>query len=384
MIARRLRAGATALALAVSALTVAWGNPDAGFPVSPEVHDDGRVTVRVKAPKAERVQLKGSLPRQVEGGKGSVDLQRSADDPSLWEVTIGPAAPGIHDYRFDVDGTLVLDPHNRWFKKWRASANLVEVPGDPPLITERQRIPHGSVTRHSWFSQVLDEHREVFVYTPPGYDPKRATPYPVLFLLHGSGDGAEGWTEVGRAHLIADNLIATGALEPLVIVMPYGHGALPGIDQRALEDRSEWSAANNAAVERDFFETTVPEAQRHYHLSDDADQRAIAGLSMGGGQALTFGLQHPEQFRWVAGFSSGVPSEPERRNALLDGIPDPAEFSKVWVACGRSDFLLDRNEALHAALQQRGIDHEYTLTEGGHSWPVWRDYLETWLRQLFR
>ena len=370
---RRLLFSVPLIVLAMNARA----NPDAGFSKSPEVHPDGRVTVRLEAPAATKVELKSRLV------EGKAALTRG--EKGLWELTVGPVDPGIYSYRFEVDGMHVMDPHNRWVKGWRVSENLVEVPADPPAAWQEADVPHGVVHHHHFRSDVLRTERDVFVYTPPGYgeDPERR--YPVLYLLHGSGDDASAWTNIGRAHFIADNLIAGGKVEPLVIVMPYGHGQRPGVDKDALGDKGSWYRENDAAVIADFFQSVVPLVENSYRLKAGPGNTAIAGLSMGGGQSLELGLNYPEKFGWVAGFSSGVPGNEESVVERFGGLDPGASWKKIWIACGRDDFLLERNDFFHGWLEEKGIEHGYQLTEGGHQWFVWRDYLEQWLSMgLFR
>lgn len=369
---------AVAMPALIAQLHSAPGNPDADFPKSPEVHADGRVTFRVIAPGAEKVLLKGAV------AAGENALAPAADGKGLWEITVGPVEPGLHDYWFDIDGVYTLDPHNRAFKAWRRSANLVEVPADPPAAWQLTAVPHGTLHRHAYHSVPLQTERECFVYTPPGYEDDPARRYPVLFLLHGSGDDASGWTAVGRAHCIADNLIAAGVAEPLVIVMPHGHAHRPGVDPDAIEDRAEWYRENDAAMADDFFRSVVPLVEKTYRLQDGPDRAAIAGLSMGGGQSLRIGLNHPEKFAWVAGFSSAVPADEKAAAEQYAAFDPRAARRRIWIGCGRSDFLLDRNDFFHGWLDAKSVPHEYVLTEGGHAWPVWRGYLEIWLRGLFR
>ncbi len=350
-------------------------NPDQGFPKSCEVHSDGSVTFRFIADSAESVVIKsGVLPKNKAG------MVRGENN--WWEFTTEPAEPGIYDYSFLVDGVLTLDPHNRWIKGWRRSANMLEIPSDPPGIWQFSDVPHGVIHHHHFYSDVLKAKREVFVYTPPGYDEK-SKKLPVLFLLHGSGDDASAWTNVGRVHFIADNLIAAGKMKPMVIVMPYGHATMPGVAPETLTEGDSWYLNNDNSVMADFFETLLPFAQKSYRISEDPEMRAITGLSMGGSQALSFGLNHPEQFRWVGGFSSGVPGDADKVTARYPTFDPSADFKLVWIACGKNDFLLDRNNFFHGWLDQKGLKHTYKLTEGGHSWPVWRNYIEEFLPLLF-
>tara|TARA_R110002096_G_scaffold4493_6_gene20809 strand:- start:18628 stop:19752 length:1125 start_codon:yes stop_codon:yes gene_type:complete len=356
-------------------LSAAFGdNPDSKFPKSAEVHPDRTVTFRFVAPKATALEVLGEIV------DGKLSLTKNAN--GIWEGTVGPVPPGIHEYSFSVDGTNVLDPHNRWVKGWRRSSNLVEVPGESPLLWEAQAVPHGEVHQLLDHSKMLETERATYVYTPPGYAESDET-FPVLFLLHGSGDDASAWTNVGRAHLIADNLIAQGKVKPMVIVMPHGHANQPGVDPFLIANKDEWSRQNFEAVSTDFFDRLLPLIQARYRIRTDAEGRAVAGLSMGGGQALRFGLNHPDQFAWVAGFSSGIAGDAEKVQEHFGAMPENAAFKLVWQGCGKDDFLFDRNVYFHEWMTEKEIPHVWKVTEGGHSWPVWRDYLIQLLPLLF-
>lgn len=349
-------------------------NPDSKFPKSAEVHSDRTVTFRFVAPKADSIEVRGKMV----GGK--LELAKNAN--RIWEGSAGPFEPGIYDYSFSVEGTAVLDPHNRWVKGWRRSSNLVEVPGESPMLWEAQPVPHGEVHQLLDHSDKLKTERSTFVYTPPGYHDSGET-YPVLFLLHGSGDDASAWTNVGRAHLIADNLIEQGRMKPMIIVMPHGHANQPGVDPYLIENKDEWSRQNFEAVSADFFERLLPLIAKRYRIRKDAGGRAVAGLSMGGGQALRFGLNHPDQFAWVAGFSSGIAGDAAKANEQFGTMPEDASFKLVWLGCGKDDFLFDRNVYFHQWMTEQEIPHVWKVTEGDHSWPVWRDYLIQLLPLLF-
>ena len=339
--------------------------------LSPEVHPDRRVTFRLYAPKAEAVRL-----TSMEGHEPK-PMSKGAD--GVWTVTVGPLAPEIYSYAYEIDGAPMVDPRNPDVKVWLQLNSLVEVPGDPPRLHEVQNVPHGVVHMHTYRSKALDLTRELYVYTPPGYEPGGAA-LPVVYLLHGNGDLADAWTSVGRAHVIADNLIAQKKIGPLVIVMPYGHVRSPRFGPMTPDVRQQ----NNDGVRRDLLEDVMPFVESTYGVSRDADRRAIVGLSMGGGQSLSTGLSRLDLFRWIGAFSAGTPQ------GNLDALfPDLAartakDLRLLWIACGRSDFLLERNDAFHAWLTERGIEHEYTLTEGGHEWPLWRRYLGEFLQAIFR
>jgi enterochelin esterase-like enzyme len=341
---------------------------------SVEVAPDRRVTFRFLAPKAAEVSVVSM--------EGQPPAPMTKDAQGLWSVTVGPLAPAIYSYMFNVDGATVTDPLNPRVKVWLVSNSMVEVPGDPPQATQVQDVPHGVVHAHTYSSKSLGETRGLVVYTPPGYDTPSTKAYPVLYLLHGFGDNQGAWTDVGRAHVIADNLIAKGAIVPLVIVMPYGHGLSPA-DRRARGP--EW-AQNDIRFTKDFLEDVIPFAERTYKVATTPDRRAIAGLSMGGGQSLTIGLQHPELFHWVMGFSSAAPEGD--LTTLFPQAVKAAEFNKasklLWIGVGKDDFLLKRNQTFDKWLTDTGVTHTYMETAGAHNWLVWRDYLQQMLPKLFR
>ncbi len=344
--------------------------------VSPQLHADRTVTFRLAAPQAKEVFVQGlaGLPPQA--------MVKSAG--GNWEITLGPLAPELYSYTFAVDGATVTDPHNRHVKKWLSVENLLEVPGEPPMLHERQAVPHGVVHHHVYRSRTTNTERGVYVYTPPGYRGDAPSPrFPLLVLLHGYGDDESAWLEVGRAHWMADNLIAQQRAIPLVIAMPYGH-PLPLEKQTTFED---YSARNRVVMEQDLMEDLLPLLQREYRVADDSRQRAIVGLSMGGGQSLMIGLKRLDQFAWVGGFSSAPPQDDLDRQfaALVQDVPlANRQLQLLWLACGQEDYLLDRNDQLHRWLEQHGIHHTYHITAGAHDWMVWRKYLAEFLPLLFR
>lgn len=339
---------------------------------SPEVHADGKVTFRLAAPNARKVLLEASFAA---GNKGMTRNGRG-----VWAITLGPLNPGILGYRFNVDGLRILDPKNPEGRLGNWPESTVTVPARPPAVYALQAVPHGEVHRHYYASKSLAATRRLFVYLPPGYAAAGAKRYPVLYLLHGSGDDASTWSRFGRAPLILDNLIAAGKAVPMIVVMPYGHARLPGVKNSS--DR----ANRVEAFSRDLLQDIMPLVDKRYRTATGPGNRAIVGLSMGGGQSLRIGLNHPELFHWVGGFSSYLPGDMKALFPVLDARPDRANktLKTLWVGCGKDDFLLSQNQAFNAFLKQKQIRHVYRLTEGGHSWPVWRGYLAEFAPLLFK
>lgn len=343
--------------------------------VSPVIHADRRVTFRLKAPAAREVLVQGIA------GLAAQAMRR--DEKGFWHVTVGPLAPELYSYVYEVDGAIVTDPQNRNVKKWLSVNSVFEVPGDPPLVHQRRVVPHGVVHHHVCPSRAAGAERGVYVYTPPGYDGDPRRCYPLVVLLHGYGDDESAWLEVGRAHHIADNLLADERMEPMVIAMPYGH-ALPielGVPFDDYADR------NLVAMEADVVQDLVPMLNEHYRLRPSCEHRAIAGLSMGGGQALTIGLKHLDQFAWIAGFSSAAPrvlQEQQFAELFTDATVTNQHARLLWLGCGDEDFLLERNRRFVGWLSDQAVGHVYRETAGGHDWSVWRKYLAELLPLLFR
>ncbi len=341
--------------------------------LSPEVHSDGRVTLRLLAAKAAEVEV--SLAGQ--------KLPMTKNDKGVWEGTSEPLAPQIYDYTFKVDGTDMIDPSNRWVKKWLTLASMVEIPGTPPLLTEFADVPHGTVRRMIYPSVTVGHSRPVMIYTPPGYEASVDTECPMVVLMHGYGDDETAWTDVGRAHLIADNLIAACRIKPVIIVMPYGHPEPLQLSERP----DDYFQRNNDLYEKDITKDLLPYIEQGFHVRTDAAGRSIVGLSMGGGHALDTGLKNTDKFSSIGAFSAAAPQL--ETAALLQQYPslagtEPAANSlkHLWIPIGDKDFLLERNDKFVEQLRTAGVKHDYLKTEGGHEWKLWRDYLPQFLEKV--
>jgi enterochelin esterase family protein len=234
------------------------------------------------------------------------------------------------------------------------------------------------VHQHDYLSKALGTQRSAWVYTPPGYEADSTTKYPLLVLQHGSGDRHEAWVVHGKAHWIFDNLTAAGKAKPMVVLMLDGHpmGQIP-------REMAEKRAESLQAFKNELLQDGLPLVESHYRVSAEREQRAIAGLSMGGWQSLSTGMTNLDRFAWIGSFSGAV-DENEIKPALDDTAGTNAKLKLLWIACGEKDFLLERNNLLITTLKARGVSHEWRLTPGDHSWPVWRDYLAEFVPKLFR
>ena len=338
--------------------------------VSPEVKADRTVTFRLLAPKVTQVAVNGEF-----GGRQPM----TKDDSGLWSVTVGPLDPDIYSYTFDVDGVATVDPRNGYVKTGRSTSSLVQVPAESSAFYDACDVPHGAVTVQWYQSKSLGALRRMHIYTSPGYDAAAKTKYPVVYLLHGSGDDDSGWTWIGRANFIADNLIAAHKAKPMIIVMPAGHALPPPKPGEG----AEAYIRNATAFQDDLLKDVIPFVEKHYRVNADAEHRAIAGLSMGGGQSLAVGLTHLDQFAWIGAFSSGGNLRGKTDNLLADAGDVNKKLRLLWIACGKQDFLFQINQQFDEALTSRQIAHEFHVTEGTHTWRLWRPYLRDFLQRLF-
>ncbi|MGH9657363.1 MAG: alpha/beta hydrolase [Bryobacteraceae bacterium] len=363
-----------ALALSIAAQSLAQP-PRADTRVSPEVHPDRRVTFRVRAPKASEVTFFGDWMTA-----GAIQ-KMTRDASGVWSVTLGPLEPSVYIYTFAVDGLTIADPVNPRIKlRARTSASLVEVPGDTPAFWQPRDVPHGAVEINWHPAKALGgETRWVWIYTPPGYAKENARSYPVLYLFHGSNDIAGGWTLAGHANFILDNLIAENKAVPMIVAMPFGH-AVPFGSPREVQ------ATNTARYEEYVLKDVMPMVESKYRVAAGRQNRAIAGLSMGGGQSLAIGLGHLDLFSAVGAFSAAAPADIETRFAALldDAAGTNAKLKLLWIGCGKQDSLIERSQKLSELLAARRIRHTFRATEGAHTYTVWRQYLHEFAPLLFR
>ena len=348
---------------------------------SPEQLPDGRVTFRICAPDATAVTLGSSdnediAPNSFTGGRGR---PMTKDDKGLWSVTTpNPLAPNTYRYFFFVDGVRVPDPAAREFSLERSNVDsLVEVTGPAEDFEAwHNNIPHGSVATVEYWSEPLGVVRRMHVYTPPGYE-KNNKAFPVLYLVHGAGDSDDSWTSVGRANNILDNLIAAGKAKPMIVVMPNGH----------TPDRPNSGGANilqNTDFGDDLLKVVIPYIDANYRTIANADNRAMAGLSMGGAHTIQNGLPHPEVFHYIGIFSitGGGEAYEKAHDAALKQAARAMKL--VYYAYGSQDPVVRTPEQLKGTLSKYAIKLTLHETGGGHTWINWREYLNDFAPRLFR
>jgi enterochelin esterase-like enzyme len=352
-----------------------WNASEASF--SPTISSDNKITFRLKAPKANDVNLLF--------GEWDIKPQKmSRDTAGNWAITIGPVAPGIYAYQFSVDGHLTIDLSNPSIKSGtEIYGSMVEIPGKTPRFDQVQNVAHGTLKMHRYLSTPLKKLRGLYVYLPAGYDENTSTRYPVLYLRHGGGDNESSWSQIaGRADIILENLIAAKEALPMIIVMTNG-----------LTDGS-WAGGSSKegmeSLEAELLKDVMPLIEKNYRTIAKKESRAIAGLSMGGGQAYVMGLKNLGKFSWIGEFSSGLLSDTSFNiNDRAPGLfKNPESINKqlklLWIGCGTDDPRIPGHISFSNNLRKLNIKHEVHNIPGGHEWRVWREELAAFMKKLFK
>jgi len=382
----------TAIGLAISLLAApgllfSQAPSDATFkaPVSnvpaaeyPQINSERRARFRLSAPRADKVELNlaGRHPM-------------TKDENGVWTITTEPLVVGFHYYSFIVDGVNVADPGSEAYfgSSWMSSG--IEVPDPAGDFYDTKNVPHGEVRVRPYFSKIGNAWRQAYVYTPPGYDNSN-TRYPVLYLQHGAGEDERGWTSQGRANFILDNLIAAGTAKPMIIVMENGGGSAlfanhgePGANAAAGRGRGNAASSPFADI---LIRETIPMIEANYRTLTDRSNRAIAGLSMGAGQAWQIGTANLDKFASIGGFSGGASGEPQ--TAYNGVMADAKAFNKrmkvLYISIGTEENVQGAR-TFHQKLDEHGIKHVYYESPGtAHEWQTWRRSLYGFAPLLFR
>ncbi len=347
---------------------------------STEVHTDRSVTFAYKDGAAAKVSL------LLDGAAKPMPMEKDA--AGVWTVTTEPLKPEIYSYHFEADGDSRLDPGNpRTTVNLLGIANMLEVPGETAQAWEMTNVPHGTLHHHRYTTGTVlglpNNQSSYYVYTPPGYDAKAKKQYPVLYLIHGYSDNDAGWTALGQANLILDNLLAQGRIKPMVVVMPLGYGDMAFLHGHHVWDDAATVEHNTSLFAQALLTEVLPRVEAEYRVSKDREDRAIAGLSMGGLESLETGLTHTGQFAWIGGFSSAVHNL-DYTGKLVTLDPKTADLRLLWIACGTEDKLLEPNRRFIAFLKTKEMPVTQIETPGMHSWLVWRDNLVHFAPLLFQ
>lgn len=336
----------------------------------PRILPDNRAIFRVKAPEAQKVQI--DLVKKYDMVK---------DTAGIWEVTTDPVSEGFHYYSLLIDGVAVADPSSETFYGMGRMASGIEIPYGGEDYCAINDVPHGEIRIQQYYSSVLHSWRQIYVYTPPGYDINVNEKYPVLYILHGGGEDQRGWATQGRANLILDNLIAAGKARPMLIAMPDGNLGMPGFGEMSLK-----------MFETELKQSIIPLVEKTYRAETGSKNRALAGLSMGGLQTLYAGINNTELFSWLGVFSSGwiLPMQStlaDAQYALMEKNVDKinSNLKLFWIAMGGKEDIAYKNcQSMLSNFDRMKIRYTYYESPGGHTWPVWRNDLYNIAPMLFK
>lgn len=363
---------------------------------SMEILDGNRVKFSLYAPAAQAVEVTGEwIPGygafSFENGKiirGPIVSERlMKNDSGLWSVTLGPLKPNSYGYSYIIDGVMVTDPSNVIVKRDGATLlSVLFIKGKESELIDVKDVPHGSLNRVWYNSPTLGMYRRMLVYTPAGYE-TNTEKYPVLYLLHGGSIDEEGWTTMGKAHLILDNLIAQGKAKPMIIVMPNGYAnqtAAPGEGPVIKNLSTPGMSFSYGAFEKSLVNDIIPFIESAYRVNANKENRAITGLSMGGMHSFNITLNNPDLFSYIGIFSAGVRTPSPEIEKQLETLKtyNPKLY---WVGCGVADQLAyPGTKTLVELLNKYNFKPVYRESEGAHTWFTWRVYLPEFAVLLFK
>jgi enterochelin esterase family protein len=370
----------------------ARGGQAAAAPRSPEVFPDGRITFRLSAPNATDVLVNGNW------GNGR-NLAMTKDSSGIWSVTTSALDPELWNYTFSVNGSNMLDPGNyHVMRDGTRYMNSVLVPGAASALYQTGTMPHGTVAAVWYPSTALKTARRMLVYTPAGYEGSK-TRYPVLYLFHGGGGDEEAWNVMGAANVILDNLISQGKAKPMIVVMPNANWTESAVldvgGQPAAPNAPGGGGQNYDRAEKEIVDDIIPFIEKNYRTLVGRQNRAIAGLSMGGGISINVGLKRLDTFATVGQFSSGMFGGTGGSSAAVDFeklfpgfYKDSAATNKrlrlLYFSCGAADPRMPFQTKAVEDLRSHKIVLTVKSYPGAHEWKVWRNSLADMATMLFR
>ena len=361
----------------------AWSNvPGCEYP---QVSEGMSVRVRLKAPEATKVEVAGG------DGFCKEPLALTKDTEGYWSGVVTQVTPGFHYYWFLVDGVQVNDPSSVTYWGYGHPTSGVYAPTPGEDFYACKQVPHGQVREHWYFSEVTGKWRRAYVYTPAGYDTDTQTKYPILYLLHGAGENERGWSLQGRMNFILDNLIAEGKAVPMIVVMDNGQAVAKG-DSTQPDMSREGLTKRTETLEQVYLKDILPTFESYYRVKPDRENRAIAGLSMGGFQTFQIGLNHTELFSYYGAFSAaligGVMDNPS--TAFNGAFADAAKFNRevklFWFGVGSEEkMFVDMVTDARKKLSDLGIRTSYYQSENTyHEWHTWSRCLHEFAPLLFK
>jgi enterochelin esterase family protein len=342
----------------------------------PKILPDLSVQFRISAPDAKKVQIDlGKL------------YDMAKDDQGVWSVTTAPQVPGFHYYSLVIDGVKVADPASESFYGMGRMASAIEIPEKGADFYEIKDVPHGTINSKYYFSKVTNSWRHLFVYTPPGYEANPNVKYPVVYIQHGGGEDERGWAQQGKTDIILDNLIAESKAKPMIVVIANGNVTVGG---------GGYSSEAMASFKKEMTQNIVPFIDKSFRTLANTQNRAICGLSMGGGQSFYVGLQSLDVFGSVGIFSSGIfggirnPSGTtfDAEKEIPGLLSKSGEFNKkldlFYISCGEQDMRIEHTKKAVETMKKSGLEVEFNSFPGDHEWQVWRKSLHDFASRVFK
>lgn len=342
----------------------------------PCIMPDNSVVFQVKAPNAQKIQI--DLGQKY-------DMVKGAD--GIWTVRTAPIVPGFHYYFLVIDDVSVADPASQSFYGTGKMASAIDLPEKGIGFYDLRDVPHGAISSKYYFSKITNTWRHLFVYTPPGYDVNSDVKYPVVYIQHGGGEDERGWAEQGKTDIIIDNLINEVKARPMIVVMANGNLRAGG---------GGYSSEGMAAFKNEMTQNIVPFIDKNYRTLADKSNRAICGLSMGGGQSFYTGLENPDVFGSVGIFSSGIfggirnPSGStfDAEKEIPGLLSKSDEFNKkldlLYISCGEQDPRIEHTKKAVFTMKEKGLEVEFNSFPGDHEWQVWRKSLHDFASRVFK
>jgi enterochelin esterase family protein len=362
--------------------------------VSPEILPDNKVTFRVYAKDATKITLTGEW----QSGPNSIETLVKGDT-GMFMLTVGPLKPELYGYTFNVDGVSTIDPNNIQVRRdGTRYGSFFIIPGaESDLYFQKNGVPHGNVSKVWYNSPVLGMERRVYVYTPSGYE-KADKKYPVFYLLHGAGGDEDAWTNMGRAAQIMDNLIAQGKAKPMIVVMTNGNANQSGAQNDVTDTPVQGDAMAAyrklaGKFEAHLVKDLIPFIEKNYNVLTGKDNRAIAGLSMGGMHTQTITNDNPGMFSYIGVFSMGImnfgqqnqdPAKLDQERETKIEALKKSGYKLYWIGVGKDDFVYQSVIQLRSTLDKHNFKYVYRESTGGHTWSNWRIYLSEFAPQLFK
>ncbi len=336
----------------------------------PQILPDSRALFRIKAPKADKMQL--DLVRKYDMAK---------DSAGIWQVTTDSLSEGFHYYSLIIDGVAVADPAGETYYGMGRMASGIEVPFKGDGYYEIRDVPHGDIRIKRYYSNVINSWRQFYIYTPPGYDENISERYPVLYLLHGGGEDQRGWATQGKTDLILDNLIAEKKVVPMLVVMVDGNIPLKPFSEEVLK-----------VFEAELKQCVIPFVEKSHRVKTGSKDRALAGLSMGGIQTLYAGINNTDLFSYLGVFSSGwiQPMQNNTATVQYEFMKNNADLinknlKEFWISMGGQEDIAYKNcRTMISKFDEMKIKYTYSEYPGGHTWPVWRNNLYNFAQLLFK